>query len=65
MSNASLVDELKKKKETLIDEFKTKHPEIYTWLIENHIDLTELGKYSSSIAAALAITYSANTTVDT
>jgi soluble lytic murein transglycosylase-like protein len=61
MSDKDILQRLKEKKEELISNFKIEHPEIYTWLLENQISIQELGKYSQSIAAALAITYSANT----
>jgi len=65
MSDVQILEDLKNKKKTLIEKFKSDHPEIYAWLVENHIDLQNLGKYSANIATALAITFSANTSVNT
>lgn len=65
MPDDNLLADLKNKKRELIEKFKTEHPEIYSWLVENHIDLQSLGKYSANIATALAVTFSTNTAVNT
>ena len=44
------------KREKLIEEFKTKHADIYKWLVDHNVDLNNLQKYSKNIAAALALT---------
>jgi len=48
-------DKLIEKQKNLIETLKTKHSEVYKWLIENDIDLEHLGQYSANIAAAFAI----------
>lgn len=47
---------LLQRREQLKEELRTKHAEVYKWLIENHIDLDNLQKYSKNIAAALTLT---------
>lgn len=58
-------NKLLKDKELIIEKIKTDHKGFYTWLIENKIDLTNLNKYSASIAIALALTISGLTPVET
>ncbi len=44
------------KREALKEELKTKHSTAYQWLVDHHIDLDNLQKYSKNIAAAIALT---------
>lgn len=44
------------KREALKEELKTKHQAAYKWLLDHHIDLDNLQKYSKNIAAAIALT---------
>lgn len=48
-------DELDKKQAALLEKFKTEHGDLYTWFVENEIDLNNLSKYSLNIAAAFVI----------
>jgi len=58
-------NKLRKDKKLIIEKIKTEHKDFYTWLIEHQIDLTNLNKYSASIATALAITVSGLAPVET
>jgi len=44
------------KREKLKEELRIKHKEVYQWLLDHHIDLDNLQKYSQNIAAALILT---------
>lgn len=46
---------LLKKREELKEELKTKHREVYEWLVKNNIDLNNLQNYSKNIVAAIAL----------
>lgn len=47
---------LLERREQLKNELKTKHAEVYKWLIDHNIDLDNLQKYSKNITAALTLT---------
>lgn len=49
-------EKLLKRREELKNELKTKHAEVYKWLVDHNIDLDNLQKYSKNIAAAITLT---------
>ncbi len=44
------------KQQQLLNELKTKHADIYKWMVDHNVDFNNLHKYSKNIAAALALT---------
>lgn len=49
-------EELERQQQELIDLIKSKHPQFYTWSIENNINLKDLSLYAANIAAAFSLT---------
>jgi len=52
--------QLKQEQEKLTNFLKDKHAELYSWMLQNHIDPANLKDYGANLAVALAISFGAS-----